>query len=44
MEKIPEALVEVLAPLVKDESFMQNDYFTGFEIKRMKFGPFGSLK
>ncbi len=44
MEKIPEALVEVLSPLVKDESFLQNDYFSGFEIKRMKFGPFGSIK
>jgi len=30
--------------LIKEEGFLQNDYFSQFEINRMKFGPFGTIR
>ncbi len=41
---IPSVLLHLLAPLIQEEGFLQNDYFSQFEINRMKFGPFGNLK
>jgi len=44
LDSFPSALLELLGPIVKEDTFMQHDYFSIFEIKRMKFGPFGSLR
>jgi len=41
---IPSVLLHLFAPLIQEEGFLQNDYFSQFEINRMKFGPFGNLK
>jgi len=32
-----------LESLVKEDGFLQHDYFSLFEINRTKFGPFGTI-
>jgi len=44
LDSFPSALLELLGPIVKEDTFMQQDYFSVFEIKRMKFGPFGLIR
>jgi len=44
IQNIPPVLCQLLQSLVKENGFLQNDYFSLFEINRMKFGPFGTIR
>jgi len=44
MNNFPAVLPPILSTLIQEDGFLQNDYFSQFEINRMKFGPFGTIR
>jgi len=44
MGNFPAVLPPILSTLIQEDGFLQNDYFSQFEINRMKFGPFGTIR
>jgi len=44
VSNMPTELIQLFKNLTRENTFLQNDYFSLFEINRMKFGPFGTLR
>jgi len=44
MSNFPKILPVLLSTLIQEDGFLQSDYWSQFEINRVKFGPFGNLR